>query len=188
MSESLDDRRRALEEAFFAAQDRALIERLRQDDATKDPRSALRQASGISDEALLDRVAGLGLDAASFAAISLVPLVAVAWADGTLDERERQAVLSAASEAGIAAGSPAQGLLSSWLGSAPPASLIETWEATTRATVAGMDHHARRTLHDTVVGRARRIAEAAGGFLGLTSKVSDAEAAMLRRLDAAFTS
>lgn len=186
MSDSLDDRRRAMEEAFFAAQDRALIERMRKDAAAKDPRAALRDASGITDDALLDRVAALGLDAPGFAAMSLVPLVAVAWADGTLDAREREAVLSAASESGIAAGSPAHGLLSGWLASAPPASLIETWEATTRATAAGLDANARGTLHAQVMGRARRVAESAGGFLGLTSKVSNAESAVLRRLDAAF--
>ena len=187
MSDSLEDRRRAMEEAFFAAQDRALIERMRKADAGKDPRAALREASGIHDDALLDRVSALGLDAAGFAAMSLVPLIAVAWADGTLDGREREAVLSAATEAGIAPGSHAHTLLSGWLASAPPASLVETWEATTRAAVSGLDADGRRTLHDKVMGRARRVAEAAGGFLGLTSKVSDAEGAVLRRLEAAFT-
>lgn len=186
MSDSLDDRRRAMEEAFFAAQDRALLERMRQTDAGSDPRAALRAASGITDEALLDRVSALGLGAADFAAMSLVPLVAVAWADGTLDAKEREAVLSAATEAGVAEGSHARALLSGWLAAAPPPSLVEVWEASTRAAAAGLDANARRALHDGVMGRARRVAESAGGFLGLTSKVSDAEAAMLRRLDAAF--
>lgn len=186
MSDSLDDRRRAMEEAFFAAQDRAVLERMREADTAKDPRAALRDASGITDEALLDRMSAAGLDAAGAASLTLVPLVAVAWADGELDAKERDAVLAAATEAGVVAGTPAHGLLTGWLAAKPPASLLETWEAYAHATAAGMDGPGRASLRSQVTGRARRVAESAGGFLGLTSKVSDAEAGVLRRLDAAL--
>jgi hypothetical protein len=40
-------------------------------------------------------------------------------------------------------------------------------------------------LRETVIGQARAVAEAAGGFLGL-GKVSPAEDEMLRRLERAF--
>ncbi len=186
MSDALDDRRRAMEEAFFAAQDRALLERMRKTDAAADPRTALRNATGITDDALLDRISAAGLDTAGAAALTLVPLVAVAWADGELDAKERDAVMSAAAESGVTAGTPAHALLTGWLAAKPPATLMETWESYARATTTTMDASARASLRAQVTGRARRVAEAAGGFLGLTSKVSDAEAGVLRRLDAAL--
>ena len=44
----------------------------------------------------------------------------------------------------------------------------------------------REALRAGLMGRARRVAEAAGGFLGLTSPVSKAEARMLDTLEHAF--
>jgi hypothetical protein len=49
-----------------------------------------------------------------------------------------------------------------------------------------LDPQARQRLRDEVMGRARAVAEAAGGFLGLGRKVSAAEEAVLRELAQAF--
>jgi hypothetical protein len=49
-----------------------------------------------------------------------------------------------------------------------------------------MDAADRNRLKSELLGRARRVAEAAGGFLGLGSKVSRAEEAILTELAAAF--
>ena len=174
----LDDRRKALEEAFFAKQNAELLRRLREPEGQKD----LATAVGIQDKAALDRLAGHGIQGNALAAVSLAPLVLVAWADGSLEEPERQAVLSAAAEAGIPAGGPAHALLTQWLAQHPPQDLLASWTDYVRALAP----EARAALRKDVLGRARRVAEAAGGFLGLTSKVSAAEEAMLKRLEGAF--
>lgn len=178
----LDDRRDALENAFFARQEAAMRERMREAEQTRTRRESLRAASGLTDEAALDRLDALGVSPETLAALSLVPLVAVAWADGSLDDRERAAVLSGAAEAGVEPGGPAHGLLDRWLSAPPPPELTETWAAYVRA----LDADTRASLRASVTGRARRVAEAAGGVLGIGRKVSAAEEAALSRLDAAF--
>ena len=181
----LGERKKALEEQFFARQEKELRERVRREQATKARREALAEASGIRDEAVLDRLAALNLDSESVAALSLVPLVEVAWADRTLHENEREAVLRAAREAGVTPDTAAWVLLESWLETPPDAALLTAWEGYVEALVAGLDEGERQTLRHELLDRARTVAESAGGFLGV-GKVSEAETAMLARLERAF--
>ena len=44
----------------------------------------------------------------------------------------------------------------------------------------------RDAIKTTFLSRARQVAEAAGGFLGLTSKISGKEEAMLKKLESVF--
>lgn len=181
----LGERKKALEEQFFARQEKELRERVRREQAAKARREALAEASGIHDEAVLDRLAALELDGETVAALSLVPLVEVAWADRALHAAERAAVLRAARESGVAPDSAAWVLLESWLETRPDAALLTAWEGYVEALVAGLDPQERRALRHELLDRARAVAEAAGGFLGV-GKVSEAETAMLARLERAF--
>lgn len=181
--EFLGDRKRALEEEFFHRHERATLERLRATQAAQTAREALSQASGVTDAAVLDRLLGLGIQPETLVAMGLVPLVGMAWADGTLDEKERRAVISALETAGVLMDSPAGQLINSWLTSAPPASLLEAWRAYMTDLGRQLSPADRASLRDSVLTRARAVAEAAGGFLGLGSKISPAEAEMLRTLE-----
>jgi hypothetical protein len=184
--EFLGERKRALEEAFFARENERLRQRLIDADTDRSRKAALAAASGITDEKVLDRLAGLGLGTDTLAALALVPLVAVAWADGSIDRTERAAVLDAAKQAGIGGQGAGQELLDRWLGERPPAALLDAWMDYTRAICAGLGTSERAALRDELLGRARRVAEATGGFLGLSSPISDAEAAVLAKLEGAF--
>ena len=185
--EFLRERRRALEEAFFAKENEELLERLRRADAAQSRKAALAAASGIADDAVLERLAALGLGADTLAALALVPLVAVAWADGGIDDKERSAVLAAAEEAGIGRQAASRELLARWLREPPPRELLAAWTDYTRAVSATLDDAARQALRADLLGRARRVAEAAGGFLGLGRRVSANEETVLRRLEDAFS-
>lgn len=181
----LGERKKALEEQFFARQEKELRERVRREAAAKARRESLAEASGIRDEALLDRLAALDLDGETVAALSLVPLVEVAWADRTLHEKEREAVLRAARESGVTPDTAAWVLLESWLETRPSGELLTAWEGYVEALVAGLDEGERQALRHELLDRARAVAEAAGGFLGM-GKASDAEKAMVKRLEDAF--
>jgi len=183
----LHDRERALEEAFFAQQDEALLRRLREADAAKSKKEALFAASGISDDALLDKLVALGVDGAAVASLSLVPLVLVAWADGSIDAKERGAALSAAVEAGVDKQGAGYQLLERWLTMKPPPNLLSTWMDYIRAISSTMTEQGKRDLKGDLLGRARAIAEAAGGILGAGWKTSPAERDMLARLEKAFS-
>src|ERR1041384_7483850 len=113
--EGLHERGKALEDEFFRREDKRLIGRLQELKAAEANREALAKASGITKPEVLDTLVKLGIRAETLAALSVVPLVEVAWADGTLDARERQAVLEHAVHAGITRGSTAYGLLEAWL-------------------------------------------------------------------------
>ncbi|WP_426957723.1 hypothetical protein [Muricoccus radiodurans] len=186
MSDFIDDRRRALEEAFFARQDAEILRKMRGGDAPDTRQEALSAASGITDSDLLGKLSGLGVDSGTLAALSLVPLVAVAWADGTLEAREREAVLSAAHQSGIDRQAPSYQLLQGWLASAPPPELLTAWSDYIRATSSRLGADGRQALKLQILGRARRVAEAAGGLLGIGA-VSAAEQAVLSRLETDFS-
>lgn len=185
-SDFLAERKKGLEEAFFAEQDAILRRRLREADEVKARRDALASASGIKDAAVLDKLAAAGLTGETVAALSLVPLVLVAWADGEVDERERAAALSAAEEIGLSRDEPSHALLQGWLDRRPPQDLHAAWKAYAAALSATLDPMARRALRTGMMDRARYVAEAAGGFLGMGRRVSDAEQAVLDELGRAF--
>lgn len=185
--EFLGDRKHALEEAFFAKQDEALLRRLREAEATKSRKEALFAASGIADDAVLEKLVALGVDGAAVAALSLVPLVLVAWADGSIDAKERSAALAAAVDAGVDRQGSGYQLLERWLTVHPPAQLLATWTDYIRAITATMDDQARRDLKSDLLGRARTVAEAAGGLLGAGWKTSPAEKDVLAKLEKAFS-
>jgi tellurite resistance protein len=188
MSEhGLSERERALENAFFARQNEALLAKLRAADATKSRKEALAAASGITDDTVLTHLADLKLGPQGVAALGLVPMVIVAWADGTLDPKEKQAVLRAAQEAGLDSQPEARTLLDGWLAAPPGRELAEAWTGYVRAVAPGLGADGRAALQRETIGRARRVAEAAGGFLGLGSKISDAEAQARARREEAFT-
>jgi len=188
IDDTLADRRKALEEQFFRKQEEAAIATLRAQREALEARQALAAVSGIADDALLDRLLQLGIGPRAMAAFSLVPLVEVAWADGKLEAAEREAVLAAAKAAGLDPDSGGYQLLESWLGHRPGDELKDAWVQFTQWMRASMATADKDRLKDEVLGRARRVAEAAGGFLGLGSKVSKAEEAILAELAAAFES
>jgi hypothetical protein len=178
------DRRLALARTLRAGTARM---RRRPRDGAGDMRpEALSAASGITDAALLGKLVAAGIDGETLTALSLVPLVAVAWADGSLDERERAALLLAAAESGMEPDGPAFRLLQGWLAQAPKPRLVEAWSDYVRDRSDVMDAEARLGLRLHLLGRARRVAEAAGSALGHASPISPAEASMLTRLEGAF--
>ncbi len=64
--------------------------------------------------------------------------------------------------------------------------LVIPKEPAVSALSASMDPSERNALRDSVMGKARMVAEAAGGFLGLGNKVSAEEQAVLDELAGVF--
>jgi tellurite resistance protein len=143
------------------------------------------EASGLEDKMLLDQLVALGIHVDTIEALVLVPLALVAWADGTMDPRERDAVLRGAEASGITRGSQAYELLDSWTVQRPPRELMESWRAYIAALAVELSADQRWALEERILGRAREVAQAAGGFLGMAS-VSREEEAVLKELADAF--
>jgi tellurite resistance protein len=187
MSESILAARRAgLEEAFFAKHNEELRRKMQEADAQKFRKEALAAATGIVDDAVLARLEALKIGTGTLAALTLVPMVLVAWADGEISPEERRAVLAGATKAGLAAGSPGLELLEAWLHVRPVPALFEAWKDYVHALSRTLDSAERHSLEASVLGQARAVAMAAGSFLGLTSPISHAEEALLKELAKAF--
>lgn len=184
--EFLGDRRKALEDSFFDKQDKALMQKLRQQRESEARRDALAAASGIRDAAVLDKLVASDISPETLAALALVPLVAVAWADGTVEPKERDAVLAGAEQTGIEKRDVGHALLEGWLAERPGDELLEAWREYVRGLHGTLDAVALAALKRDVLARARAVAEAAGGFLGLGRKVSSEEEAVLEDLERAF--
>ena len=182
----LADREKALEELFFEKHNRKLAEQLRAERDQAEAREGLASLTGIEDSSLLETLVSLELRAETWAALSLLPLVEVAWADGEVDAKEREAVLSAAEANGITRSSASWVLLESWLADRPPAGYLEAWGASMVAICAQLKPDERAAMCREVTGRARRVAEATGGFLGLGNRISSDEQRVLDELGKAF--
>ena len=185
MDGSLFERGKSLENKFFRERDNELVEKMRAEINRTEAREALAQASGISDAAVLDAMLDSQVTAESLTAISLVPLVVVAWADGVMEAKEIAAISQAAEKSGIATDSAAHGLLKSWLDEKPADDLQESWHEYVAALKTSLDAAAFGQLKSTVIGRAREVADAAGGILGF-AKTSDVESAVIDDLEKAF--
>jgi hypothetical protein len=182
--EILGDRGKALEEMFFARESEKLREALQEKEEVKNRKEALSAASGITDDAVLEQLVALDIRSDTLAALSLVPLVEVAWADGTMDDSERSAILSAAEDSGLSGESA--DLLDGWLVTQPGSDVLSAWKDYVAALASTMDTAARDKLKQELLGRARTVAESAGGFLGIGT-ISNEEEDKLEELARAFS-
>ncbi len=182
----LAKRGRVLEEEFFHKENQRLLEQLRQMKRMQESKEALAETSGITDDAILQSLLDLHIDAQTLAALALVPLIEVAWADGYLDEKEKQAILAAAHDSGFEKGHVAYEVLENWLTQQPKPKLLETWVEYIKELNGQWSEEEQQSLKTSLLGRARSVAEASGGYLGLGFKVSKTEAAMLKTLEEAF--
>lgn len=179
------DRRRALEESFFHQRDQELLAKLRAQNSQEAEKQALSAACGITDERVLQELIDADIRGETVAALALVPLVAVAWADGEMDARERKAVLSATESEGIGPASVSYQLLERWLDRPPSPALMAAWKDYVHVLHEKFAPPAFEAFRSDVLGRARNVARSAGGVLGVAA-VSAAEQKVLDELEAAF--
>jgi len=181
--EFLGERRRVLEDSFFAQRDRELMKELKKQVNAE----ALSDACGIKNQAVLEGLVNANISPETITALTLVPLIAVAWADGKIAPEERAAIFAATESVGIEADSVCRQLIEAWLAEAPGPELVEAWKGYIRALAASASAAAVETLRGDVLDHARGIATAAGGILGVGS-ISKSEKAVIDDLASVFSS
>lgn len=179
-------RGKTLVDAFFHAKDQQLLEEFRKRLERKDRRAQLASVCGIHDEAVLDRLIELDIGPETLAAMTVVPLVQVAWADGQVQPEEREAIINAAKEAGIQPHHGHYPLLEHWLNEKPSREMLEAWEHYVGALCKQLSAEEAVQLKHDVLALARKVAQAAGGVLGLGNRISKAERKVLTELEKAF--
>ena len=175
------ERRRALEESFFHGRNEQLLNDLRQKLTNEETKKSLSAVSGIEDEQLLNQLVDAEISAETIAALALVPVIAVAWADGEIADKERSAILNAAEAEGISAGSVSHDLIECWLAEEPTTELLAAWKTYVTSLIEHLNQEAVDQIRAALVGRAERVAKAAGGILGL-NRISPSEQSVLDQL------
>lgn len=173
MSTELDKRARALEEAFFNKRDEELLAKLRAQEAERRKQGELAGATGIRDSKILADLVAIGISPDSLLAFALAPIIVMAWRKGKIEPAERNAILRAAEGRGVQQGHPGWKLIESWLEHRPSPALRPAWDAYAKTLREKLPPADYAKLRDDIVGRAREVAHAAGGFLGVASVSAD---------------
>ena len=188
-NESIVQHRQALHDAFFEERDQELLDFLRFETEPTDQQEQdqLQVVAGVDDPAVLDALKQAGITSASMTAFTLLPLVRLAWADSKIQDGEFECLLKAAADDGIAYGTPAYRLLNRWLEERPTEKVLDAWWKYAHALAGELDDTSLAAFQEATLGRARRVAEASGGFLGMGERISDNERHVLNDLENALT-
>ena len=154
------DRRKALEDAFFRERDQQLIDKLKLELEATETHRNLAHVSGILDQRVLADLVKAGVRAETLLALTLIPLVEVAWADGSVADDEREAVLKAAAENGIKTGTAPHALLDQWLRDRPDVRVIAAWKEYVHALAKAMPAEVIAVMGERLIGRCRTVAGA----------------------------
>jgi len=187
-NDPLSSQSRKLEDMFFLEEDRKLVEKARQIEQMKKTCEVFKEVSGIHDEHILHKLIELKIEPKTVSCLSLVPLVEVAWADGEVDEKEKKAVMDAATATGSGGkrSTVDYELLELWLCRRPGPRMLEAWGLYVRGLCKKLSAEEKVLLKDDIMGQARAVASASGGFLGLGSRISAQEERMLKSIESAF--
>ena len=172
--------RRTREEQYFYERELELIEKLRQRAEDDAGRRRLAERTGVVDQEILQDLQALGYTPDTLLLLHLTPLVQMAWADGSVSDRERQLIVEAARTRGVEEGSSADSQLEQWLATRPNDAVFDkTLRAIAAMLAAGPE--ASEAAERDLLSYCAAIAAASGGVLGF-GRVSADERRLLARI------
>lgn len=183
--DELARRGRALEDEYFRQKDRKLVEKLRQAAAAERARREMGAQIGSDDPEMLQELQALGFTPDTVILLPLVPVVQMAWVDGSVAPAERALIVELARSRGVAEGSAADRLLSEWLTGQPGPPVLESAMRLIRGMLAAQPSDHPALTADDLVRYSERIAEASGGIFGI-HRISADERALLATIAAAL--
>jgi len=118
------------EQEYFHRLDSQLIQEMRERAAREETHRRMAELSRIEDPRIIEALENLGYTHTTIILLELVPLIELAWSDGSISPAELNWILHFASAHGIMEGTPAWRQLESWLDHCPSAAFFEgTWHA-----------------------------------------------------------
>jgi uncharacterized tellurite resistance protein B-like protein len=179
-ADSLQNRGRSLENAFFSNLDEELLSKLRENLSVDNAVAEFQAATGIKDPKVVAALHKLGISPSTMSAMRVLPLIAVAWADGAADANEIAAVNTIAGRH-FQHDSAAAGLLKNWLANRPTDAMLDAWEAYAATIFASLSESESQSLKATLIEEVNEVATASGGLLGFGA-VSPSEKNLLMRI------
>jgi tellurite resistance protein len=153
--------------------------RRRLDKAASDLQDKRKIADTVDtdDIDIVRRIRALGFDGDSARVFDLLPLVHVAWADGSIQRGERAAILRVLEARKIKTGSAAFTLIESLLEQRPSEAYMQETLALLRALVRDRGERGRNIVDLCVT-----VADASGGFFGLGNKIASEERGLIQTI------
>ncbi|WP_419189131.1 hypothetical protein [Stieleria marina] len=181
MDNTKSDQRASQTQHFFSQLEDQILRRLHVEASSDEGRAELLRSTGIQDVKLLDELGRLGIPADGVVALRLFPLALVSWAEDDTDDSERNTVMAAADQLGIAEGTTAWIVLDQWLTKRPPGLGVDAWKRYTHEIFAKMSIVAQKRLIELAEKQMTAVAKASGGSLGIGS-VSKKEKAIIHQV------
>lgn len=180
--DAIHRRGQALEDEYFQRVDQELLAKLRESEERVARMDELAKATGVHDEEVIGHLIDAGIDASNVAALTLTPIVFVAWASGTVSPEERQGVISAALRRGVNSNPLAFRLLEQWLQTRPRRELWQLWKEYASALHDALPPATSDKLRERLLAQAKDVAMASGGVLGV-GKICTAEERVLEEIE-----
>jgi hypothetical protein len=174
------------EESYFRKKDAEMVEKLQQVFQAKRDREELRRLTNITSEEVLDRLMAVEAKGEMLTAFKLLPLVEIAWADGSCDKVEADAVVAAAIKHGIPADSQALQRVREWLARGPDPEARKAWYMYAQELRKTLSPAELKTFRDDLVETAQKIAALSGGLFDSFFKVSKDEKKVLQKMTEAL--
>jgi tellurite resistance protein len=138
----------------------------------------------MNDLELIAELHKLGLDADSFRAIALLPLIEVAWVDRAVQAQERKSILLIARAHKLLEGAAAN-VVENWLSTRPTDETFKKGREILGILAhrkSGLGADMPEHITDTVVELCSVVAESAGGLFGVFFTVSTEERRAIHRI------
>ncbi len=171
---------RGSEETFFRKKEAELLAELRRKVEAERTRRGLAQELNLFDERMLAALAELGFTREVLVLLHVVPLLQVAWSDGSMSKNERAKILELAALRDIVPGTPAYLKLLPLLERRPPDEAFAACGRVIRAMFSSWPEAERRAIETNLPAYAEAVARASGGFLGIGAISAEERAALTR--------
>ena len=175
------------EDKYFKERDREKIADARREQQLaairQKEREGVQDVLQSSDEVAAEALA-LGFDSETARVLPLVPVIQMAWIDGSVTSAENDKVLELARQFGIDVDSPSHNFLTLLLGEQPSDIFFKRVD---RVIAHLVEEEPDYWQDKSVVELSKDVAEASGGFFNLTSPINDAERRLLSRFAELFS-
>ncbi len=170
------------EDEYFRRLDGELIEQARRHAHLEDEERRMSEASHITDHTVLGMLEKLGYDHTSIELFPLVPLVQVAWVDGSISAAERDRISAIARIRGVQASSPAGRQLASWLDQRPSEEFFRGTLLAMQAFLATLPEQHRNAARETLLHSCKDVAFASCGLRGWKDRICAAKRKLIQEM------
>jgi len=178
-------RKANLEDLFYFKRDREIIEKYSDMQKMEETKESLKKVSGIHDDNILQKLVDLNVRPETIASLALIPLIEIAWSDGNIELKEKDAILSSAIKFGWEKDGIDYTLIERWLEHKPSPILLETWTDYIESLCRKLSSEEIEHFKNEIIYYAEAVAKITGGIFGM-GKVSKEEKELLEKLKSAF--